>query len=804
MSFFTLPAGRALAAAPIVGGGQITVTSAPNGLNDTYKIGGVVTAQFDDSANTPSADTVTMDFSDFGGSSSVAASLIGGNIWQASSGAILAGTIDRIDAVVRVAVTNSDGGPITGADNQQYKIDNQAPLSTGTGLLTINKFPSGHYGPTKVGIGDKVTFAIGTLDAGDSTVWTVNLATPNNLTGEVALSVGSQSTGALESNLAGSYRFPVMGIDDAGNQITIANGTNSISVDTKRPTLDSASTETVNMILANFSEQIIAGSIGTDDFIVTNPSRVVSTATRVSNTVIRLQTSSSLPSDARPTVTIADDGGWGLYDTAGNKVAIGSVQIAADGIKPQVGPDVVGLTYVEGKNDRQDTLNVGFSENIPNIGTASDYTVVYDADGNLVTLGDQRSVAVNSVSNPENDATVSLSITDQSGLTDVGGKFQVMVDTSGNVRDAADNFVDPSANTVISDSISAFDTYSPTLTSLGLIPNSGLLGIGSTVTVYAQTDDVPNDQNLQTVSGSINNKSLIFTYNSGNNRYEATYTVAEGDTDATSVEAIGIQLRDRAGNPSNTLNTYGNSLDIDANASIINISTSPNGQTFDTDNTLVFEGTAEEGATVKLEIFSDPIVLTSPPVGADGKWHFAVSASEIGVGDHTAQITIIDKAGNLSSEIKYFSFTISAPVKTVTTVSDGSATPLVLATTTEAVTPAAVTPAVKEEIKEDVTDAAEGVIKAAEDVSEEGGTSTWQTIITIIAILIIALGVGTAGYYTYEWWASRGDGEVALKGGHWDDELDKDKPVVKKSTRKSIKKKKKGGRSSGSRPSGRW
>lgn len=642
---------KALATAPVVNTDNISVMSLATGTNNTFKIGDTVTGRFDDSGNPdPAATTVTINFSEFGGGAVLATETPpGSRIWEANH-VIVSGVIDVIDADISVSATNTDGTTPPVTDTENHSVDNVAPLASGNGVIDVVN--NNEVDNSTVGIDDKVSFGVGTLDVSDGETWTVNLASPFDLTGESALASGNTSLPAIENNLTGSKRFPVTGTDNAGNTTTITNGTNSKAVDTLRPTLVSAATETTNSILVDFSETINSSSVSTGDFAISNPVRPVVTASRIANTRVRLQTTSAFSPSAIPTITITDDGGAGIYDANGNEVNIGSSIVASDGVKPQVGPDVEDLTFTEGKNDREENLAVTFSEAIPTAGSTGDYTVIYDADGDFLTSGDQRNVAVASVSNLDNNQVVDLTIADQSGNLDYGGRFQVTVNTS-NVRDASGNGVDTYANVAQSDAVSVFDSYTPALLTAGLDPSSGLYKVGSTITVYVTTDDAANDQSLSTLSGTINGKNLTFTYDAGDDRYEAGYTVAEGDADATGLEALSIQLRDLAGHASNILSTSGNSLSIDANTPAIPSVSDPVSAEIINAGSRTISGTADIGSVIT--VYTDPnndgdksdgVVVGS---GTATGGSFAISVPLVQNVDNNFLATSTDTAGNESA-----------------------------------------------------------------------------------------------------------------------------------------------------------
>ncbi|MFA5157604.1 MAG: Ig-like domain-containing protein [Patescibacteria group bacterium] len=653
------------AAAPCLTMANIGVLANGTGSGGTFKIGDVVTAWFDDTGSLPSdyALTVSFDFSEFGRGVEVGAETApGSHIWQAGTG-IIDGSVDVTDADIIVTATNGDG-PSTVTDNEDHLVDGISPIITGNGDISIVE---NHSTPSSVaGIGDQIAFSAGTLVdiTGDSTTYTINISAATGNPADTALLAGNTSSPLLEGVLNGNSYFAVTATDNAGNTQSGSVITNALDFDTIRPTLVSSYTASVTRVVVNFSESIDATTVDSSDFSIDNPVRLVTGVTVDTPTKVILDTTSALPSGATPTITASS-----LDDLVGNTINTNSQITAVDGVKPQVGPDVIGLVYTQGQNDRDDILSVGFSENIPTAGTAIDYTVLYDSDGNLSTLADQRSITVSGVSNAENDSVVELGITDQSGNLDMGGVFSVTVSSAGNVLDAAGNSIDVFANSVISDFVSVFDDYAPVLTSAGLIPTGATVGVGAVVTVYVNTDDALFDQNLSTVTGSINSYGLSFVYDAVDTRYEASYTVGEGDSDLLNAEALSIQLTDRAGNLSNVISTSGSGLNIDANTPAAPSVIVPGLAIILNSGARNISGNAE--ADTAISIYSDPnndgdksdgtVVATGTATGGS----YSISTPLTQDADNFFLVTSTDSAGNES------------PVAVVPMITEDSTSPVV-------------------------------------------------------------------------------------------------------------------------------
>lgn len=199
---------------------------------------------------------------------------------------------------------------------------------------------------------------------------------------------------------------------------------------------------------------------------------------------------------------------------------------------------------------------------------------------------------------------------------------------------------------------------------------------------------------------------------------------------------VVVEARDDANNKTSVSATFV----IDTVAPAPGLSVSPNGQQVGPGDTLVFAGQTQAGATVTLEVFT-PVVTRSTVADSLGFWRIEVSAAEVGAGAHTAFVTIRDRAGNLA-RYQVASFRVK-------TALEAALSPVVSAIT-----------GAESAIPEVKAAEPQGEIKAAE---AQAAGRNWATVITAIAIIIIAAGLGTAGFYGYEWWLTRRTEEVESK-----------------------------------------
>lgn len=300
---------------------DISVTGDSGGV---FKIGDTV----DVIVTSAAGQTTQVDFTGFGGSTVIAQESTSTPGQYEADFQIVPGSIDSAAFVW----AREDGYDWT-KDNESFFVDNIAPLTVGQGLLAINKKNSGSS--SMLAIGDTLTFTKGSLDDSDGEEWTVNLATPYNVTGDSALKTGLESAGALENGLTGDFSFVVTGTDNAGNVSEISQGTNLVSVDTKRPTLEKAEAVDVNTIKATFSEDLDEATVDKDDFVISNSTYAVNSASETEAGVVELKITPELNPDPNPTLKLELADSTDIADLAGN-VALGTGEtIIMDKIAPE-------------------------------------------------------------------------------------------------------------------------------------------------------------------------------------------------------------------------------------------------------------------------------------------------------------------------------------------------------------------------------------------------------------------------------------------------------------------------------------
>ena len=315
-------------ALPIVTDARISISGA-SGTGGTYRIGDTVTATWNNTAigdNSGVMTGVTMDFSQFGGGASVAATN-SSNTWVATY-TITAGAIDATNRNVIVTATNTSGST-TRADTTNATVDNVAPTVT-DGNIAISG-ASGIAGTYR--IGDTVTATWNNTAGGDNNADTISGVTANFSQFGGGAAVAATNSGgtwtATYTIVSGSIdatnrNIAVTATDNAGNITTTGDSTNA-TVDNNPPSVTSiavagspASTDTSMAFTVTFDEAVV--NVSTDDFTLVGTGTATGTIASVS-----ASSGSSVNVDiasitGNGTIKINLNGSTNVVDDAGNSI----------------------------------------------------------------------------------------------------------------------------------------------------------------------------------------------------------------------------------------------------------------------------------------------------------------------------------------------------------------------------------------------------------------------------------------------------------------------------------------------------
>lgn len=311
---------------PTVTDAKIAISGA-SGTGGAYKVGDTVTATWNNTVsgdnNSSSITGVTVDFSQFGGGSAVAATNSSGT-WTATY-TITSGAIDATSRNVSVTATNS-GGSTTTADTTNATVDNILPTVT-DGRISISG-GSGAGGAYK--IGDTVTASWNNTAGGDNNSDTISAVTVNfsQFGGGSAVSATNSSgtwtatytvvAGALDAT---NKNVTVTATDNAGNTTATSDTTNA-TLDNIAPAVSSitvsgspASTDTSMAFTASFNDTV--SNVSTDDFTLvttgsasgTIASVSASSGTSVDVTISGITGTGTLKLNLNGSTNIADNAG---------------------------------------------------------------------------------------------------------------------------------------------------------------------------------------------------------------------------------------------------------------------------------------------------------------------------------------------------------------------------------------------------------------------------------------------------------------------------------------------------------------
>ncbi|MFC5311201.1 DUF4347 domain-containing protein [Azospirillum rugosum] len=225
-------------AAPTVTDGNISIAG-HTGADDTYKVGDTVTATWNNTSggdNNSSIASVTVDFSQFGGGTAVAATNSSGT-WTATY-VIAAGSIDGTNKNVSVKATNG-GGSTTTADTTNAKVDSEAPTVTGSRITLNNGSGTGNVFKA----GDTVTATWDNTGSGDNNADLFSVTVDFSAFGGGAVMANSSSGTytatyvVTAGTIDGTGKTVSVTATDNADNVTTTSSTTTKSVDNQAPTV---------------------------------------------------------------------------------------------------------------------------------------------------------------------------------------------------------------------------------------------------------------------------------------------------------------------------------------------------------------------------------------------------------------------------------------------------------------------------------------------------------------------------------------------------------------------------------------
>ncbi len=374
-------------APPTVSPAHISL-SGSTGTGGAFKLGDTVTATWNNSAsgdNNPNIDSVTMDFTAFGGGPSVTANP-SSDTWTATY-TLTAGSINNAsDCNVSVTATD-DQGKTTTATGANVKVDNQAPTVT-DGAISITG-ATGNGGAFKVG--NTVTATWDNTAGGDNNsdiaAVTVDFSqfgggTAVNATNSDGTWTAQYTIASGSINNVSNRNISVTATDNCGNTTTTADTTNA-TVDNQLP-------------IVTTDNVAVSGATGPGGLFITGDTITVTwnnTAGGDGNTDIAVVTAdfSAFGGGAAVSATNDSDTWMATYT-----LAAGSINATNRSVLLTV-TDTVGnrTTYTKTPgSDVNNTIMVVTNGNIT-ITEAGDYTVMGTTTTNTITVNPNISGDVN-------------------------------------------------------------------------------------------------------------------------------------------------------------------------------------------------------------------------------------------------------------------------------------------------------------------------------------------------------------------------------------------------------------------------
>ena len=408
---------------PIVTVANISISGA-SGTGDAFKINDTVTATWDNTAsgdNSSSITGVTIDFSQFGGSTETASN--SSETWTASY-TIVTGSIDETSRNVSVSATNVSG-TTTKADTTNATVDNIAPTVTDANISI-----SGTSGTFKVG--DTVTATWDNTSSGENNTDTISTVTANfgNFGGGATVNASENSGtwtatlditedlgGVIESS---NLNISITATDNAGNTAT-ATDTSNAALDNNTPAAPAS------LDLAASSD---TGSSDSDN--ITNDTTPTITGTAEASSTVELFHSgtTSLGTGTADssgnwsiTATTTPDGAQSLTakstDAAGNvSAASTALSVTIDSGNPTIS-DITTQTIDEDANTGAVVFTIGdtitAADDLTLAKSSLDAALLTDANIVLGGTGTSRTVTATSESDKNGSVDVTITVTDASG-----------------------------------------------------------------------------------------------------------------------------------------------------------------------------------------------------------------------------------------------------------------------------------------------------------------------------------------------------------------------------------------------------
>ena len=435
---------------------------------------------------------------------------------------IEATNITLTDAAGNVSSASSSSG-------STLKVDTQAP-----GIASVTLSPNSGW----LKSGDGVTITVAALNNESG------LTPSNALINGKSISLTDQGNGTY----TGTYTVQAadaQGVNIGAAGITLTDAAGNVS--------DAGASSASTLKVDTQAPTIVSVTINPSTGTVTTGNNVVITVTAGNNEAGL--TASNAQINGKST-TLVDQGNGtytGTYNVQAGDNQGANVEATSITLTDAAG-NVSDIASSTGSNLSVDTMPIPPPVEAPTIASVtispnSGSVKVSDTVNIIVTAGNNQTGLTPS------DATINgkqISLTDQGDGTYVGIYAVAEGDNDGVNVEAANITLTSaggtSAPTSSSGSTLKIDAHTPTIASVMIIPNSGMVTIGDTVAVLVTAGS--NEAGLTASNAEINGNSIPLS-DLSNGLYGGLYIVQSSDTQRENIAATGITLTDPAGNVSN-------------------------------------------------------------------------------------------------------------------------------------------------------------------------------------------------------------------------------------------------------------
>lgn len=213
---------------------------------------------------------------------------------------------------------------------------------------------------------------------------------------------------------------------------------------------------------------------------------------------------------------------------------------------------------------------------------------------------------------------------------------------------------------------------------------------------------------------------------------------------------VAVKSTDLAGNSTSVAPTF----TVDTIAPFISIASGPGGQKIEQGSAVTFSGMSEPNSLITAEIFSEP-QTASTVANNNGEWEISFDSSNLEVGQHNSYIESKDRAGNINKIAQAIEFEIIPKPQAVSDTPASETTKVALSSGIErAVLDVAPAVAACEGTTCQIQPGTEEIAKSGQTLSSEDARNAgvnWSAWIILLAIIVLASALATAGYYGYGW-----------------------------------------------------